>query len=77
METIKRLKTIGLFLIIPVGLLSQTQFSEPWEKALNKRQPPEIVFKEIGIKPGMTIGEIGAGRGRYTVLLASKVGHAV
>jgi len=29
----------------------------------------------IGVKPGMTIGEIGAGHGRYTVHLAGRVGH--
>ena len=28
----------------------------------------------IGVKPGMVIGEIGAGRGRYTVHLAQRVG---
>ena len=29
----------------------------------------------IGVKPGMAIGEIGAGRGRYTVHLAMRVGE--
>lgn len=73
--TIKRLKASGLSLIIAIGLFAQDNISEPWEKGLNQRQPPEIVFNAIGLKPGMTIGEIGAGRGRYTVLLASKVGQ--
>ncbi len=73
--TIQRLKTIGLFLIISIGLFGQSEISEPWEKGLNQRQPPEIVFNAIGIKSGMTIGEIGVGRGRYTVLLANKVGQ--
>jgi SAM-dependent methyltransferase len=74
--TIQRLKASGLFLIISIGLFAQDNISEPFEKELNKRQPPEIVFDAIGLKSGMTIGEIGAGRGRYTVLLASKVGQA-
>jgi SAM-dependent methyltransferase len=74
-KTILRLKTIGLFLIITNGLFAQDEISEPWEKGLNQRQPPEIVFNAIGVRSGMTIGEIGAGRGRYTVLLASKVGQ--
>jgi ubiquinone/menaquinone biosynthesis C-methylase UbiE len=30
----------------------------------------------IGVKPGMVIGEVGAGRGRYTVHLADRVGDA-
>ncbi len=46
-----------------------------WEKSItDKLQPPEKVMKSIGVKPGMTIGEIGAGRGRYTVHLARGVG---
>ena len=74
-KTIQRLKTIGLFLIITIGLFAQDEISEPWEKGINQRQPPAIVFNAIGVRSGMTIGEIGAGRGRYTVLLASKVGQ--
>jgi len=54
--------------------LGQKVLSEPWERELNVRQPPERVLNAIGIKPGMTIGEIGVGRGRYTVFLADKTG---
>lgn len=46
----------------------------PREIHLNKRQPPDTVLKTIGIKPGMIIGEVGAGRGRYTVQIASRIG---
>jgi ubiquinone/menaquinone biosynthesis C-methylase UbiE len=46
----------------------------PREVRLNERQPPELVLKTIGIKPGMIIGEVGAGRGRYTVQIASRIG---
>lgn len=47
-----------------------------WEKSINtKLQPPEKVMDAIGVEPGMTIGEIGAGHGRYTVHLARRVGH--
>jgi len=50
---------------------------EEWEKKINEeRQPPEQVMDAIGLKPGMVIGEIGAGRGRYTVHLARRVGPA-
>lgn len=45
----------------------------PWEVRLNKRQPPDTVLNTIGIKPGMIIGEVGAGRGRYTVQIASRI----
>jgi len=40
---------------------------------LNERQPPDTVLKTIGIKPGMVIGEVGAGRGRYTVQMAARL----
>jgi ubiquinone/menaquinone biosynthesis C-methylase UbiE len=46
----------------------------PREVRLNERQPPAQVLKAIGIKPGMIIGEVGAGRGRYTVQIASRIG---
>ena len=46
----------------------------PHEVGLNQRQPPEFVLKTIGIRPGMVIGEVGAGRGRYTVQIASRIG---
>lgn len=63
-------------MFIVLSLSGQNDFSEPWERAFNERQPPEYVFKSIGVKQGMTIGEIGAGRGRYTVLLARKTGSS-
>lgn len=47
-----------------------------WEKNVNEKlQPPEKVMDAIGVKPGMTIGEIGVGYGRYTVHLARRVGE--
>ena len=48
---------------------------EGWEEKINReRQPPEQVMDAIGLKPGMIVGEVGAGRGRYTVHLARRVG---
>jgi ubiquinone/menaquinone biosynthesis C-methylase UbiE len=55
---------------------TQSKRIEAWEKRINdERQPPEQVMDAIGVVPGMIIGEIGAGRGRYTVHLASRVGN--
>ncbi len=45
------------------------------EGRLNRLQPPEQVMDSIGIKPGMVVAEIGAGRGRYVVQLAVRVGE--
>lgn len=52
----------------------QEKDPDSWEDYQNWRQPPEKVMKAIGIRPGMVIGEIGAGRGRYAVRLAARVG---
>jgi ubiquinone/menaquinone biosynthesis C-methylase UbiE len=59
------------------GLVLQGQGGDrltlPQEVRLNERQPPEFVLKAIGIRPGMIVGEVGAGRGRYTVQIASRI----
>jgi len=62
--------------VFTFGASAQSGLSDYWEKADNERQPPDRVMDALGIKPGMVIGEVGAGRGRYTVLLASRVGPA-
>jgi SAM-dependent methyltransferase len=46
------------------------------EQRANAGQPPAKVMDASGVKPGMVIGELGAGRGRYTVHLAGRVGAA-
>ncbi|UCE42655.1 MAG: class I SAM-dependent methyltransferase [Candidatus Aminicenantes bacterium] len=46
------------------------------EARLNGLQPPDQVMDAIGIKPGMVVAEIGAGRGRYVVQIAVRVGEA-
>ena len=47
---------------------------EPGERRLNRLQQPEKIVNTIGLKPGMTIGDIGAGRGRLAVWFADRVG---
>lgn len=70
----------SLLIIIFVGIMfcwivAQEQGDpDSWEIYHNLRQPPEKVMDAIGVKPGMAIGEIGAGRGRYAVKLAARVG---
>lgn len=39
-----------------------------------KWQPPEQIMDAIGVEPGMRIGEAGAGKGYFTLPLASRVG---
>lgn len=64
------------FMVSCFPLLGQERDSLtlPREVRLNERQPPDLVLKTIGIQPGMIIGEVGAGRGRYTVHIASRIG---
>lgn len=45
------------------------------EARLNRLQPPDQVMDAIGVVPGMVVAEIGAGRGRYVVQLAVRVGE--
>ena len=47
---------------------------DAWEARHNTYQPPEKVMDAIGVKEGMVIAEVGAGRGRYAVLVAARVG---
>ena len=47
---------------------------EDWEARTFEKQPPEEVMDAAGIEPGMVVGEVGAGRGRFTVHLARRVG---
>jgi ubiquinone/menaquinone biosynthesis C-methylase UbiE len=65
---------IFAFLLQAGSLKSQTDLSEGWEVRATETQPPDKVMEIIGVKPGMVIGEIGAGRGRYTVYLSRRVG---
>jgi len=44
------------------------------EARLNRLQPPDRVMNIIGAAAGMNVAEIGAGRGRYVVHLADRVG---
>jgi len=46
------------------------------EARLNRLQPPDQVMDAFGIEPGMVVAEIGAGRGRYVVQLAVRVGES-
>ena len=55
---------------------SSSGLAEPREQQANAIQPPEQVMDLIGIRPGLVIGEVGAGRGRVTVHLAARVGNA-
>ncbi len=57
----------------PVASVVATQFSnEPAREAANEAQ---VVMDRAGVKPGMTVADIGAGEGYYTVRLGERVGR--
>ncbi|UCC39513.1 MAG: class I SAM-dependent methyltransferase [Candidatus Aminicenantes bacterium] len=72
-----RIAIIGILLAIQfLGAQEKSFHIEDWEKRLNKRQPPVKIMDAIGVKQGMIIGEVGAGTGRMTMWLASRVGDS-
>lgn len=56
----------------PVSDLAGNQWST--ETARDKRGEAEEIMKAAGLEPGMTVADIGAGEGYYTVRLAERVG---
>jgi SAM-dependent methyltransferase len=85
-RTMRILATSALLLIVtlvftesradqsPSSERATPQLTEPREMRANEIQPPERVMDILGIRPGLVIGEVGAGRGRVTVHLADRVG---
>ena len=69
--------TIVVFTVTTISACQQEK-EEPddWEHRHNSYQPPEQVMDSIGVKPGMIIAEVGAGRGRYVVHMARRVGES-
>ena len=65
------------FCIIITSCFSQTQKVpvELSEIRLNSQHQPEKLIEEMGLTEGMTIADIGAGRGRMTVFFSLKVGE--
>lgn len=56
----------------PVSKIVSTQFSNEAER--DNRDEANSVMSLAGVKPGMSVADIGAGEGYYTVRLAERVG---
>lgn len=52
------------------------RWSKEREEMIERNQPSDKIMDAIGIKSGMTVAEIGAGSGRFSVRLAKRVGDA-
>jgi tRNA G46 methylase TrmB len=64
---------LSVLLVLPLCTLAQR--IEPADEHQNSIQPPGKVIDVVGVKPGMIIGEVGAGTGRFTVHLSVRVGE--
>jgi ubiquinone/menaquinone biosynthesis C-methylase UbiE len=77
-QDMRAVKYLLVALLVVVGLPAfvggQVDPADAWERRLNELQPPDKVLEAVGVRPGMVIGEVGAGRGRYTVHLARGTG---
>jgi len=69
---LKNVLAFSIFLMIFFCLLFCVSVSFPQDR--DSWQQPERVMDAIGIKPGMVIGELGAGKGYFTFKLARRVG---
>ncbi|WP_022683704.1 class I SAM-dependent methyltransferase [Sphingobium bisphenolivorans] len=56
----------------PVAPIVSTRWSS--EEARDRLNEAEDIMDRAGIRPGMTVADIGAGEGYYTVRLANRVG---
>lgn len=71
MKTLRKNKVllVAIFFCLMLGIL------ESFPQGRDSWQQPERVMDAIGVKPGMVIGELGAGKGYFTFKLARRVGN--
>ncbi len=58
----------------PVAAIVSDQYSD--EASRDRAGEAELVIRLLGVAPGMTVADIGAGRGYYTVRLSPVVGDS-
>ena len=68
----KKCKQLILILLIFVALLPQLHSGQNTYR--DRELQPEKLMDTIGVKPGLIIGEGGAGRGYFTFKLADRIG---
>ena len=72
----RKIKTIVLavaVLSIVILVAGAAQYDNP---SRDKIEQPDKVMEATGVKPGMVVGEVGAGRGYFTFWLAKGVGQS-
>ncbi|MCP4218536.1 MAG: methyltransferase domain-containing protein [bacterium] len=71
-----RIFSLVLLCIFGVSLPLAGSPQDSWESYWNRKQPPAKYMDSIGIEAGMSVGEFGAGRGRYAVKAAERLGKS-
>ena len=64
-----------VFLILLLILINLSIDNALCQTEREQWQPPEQIMDSIGVKPGMIIGEPGAGSGYFTFHLSKRVGE--
>jgi ubiquinone/menaquinone biosynthesis C-methylase UbiE len=67
-----RINQVGLFVVLASAFLCpilNADVRDTWHQ-------PDKVMDAVGVKPGMTIGEVGAGHGYFTFHLSRRVGDS-
>jgi ubiquinone/menaquinone biosynthesis C-methylase UbiE len=66
---------LALAVVLPglVAVSGAGQFDNPSRDSIEQ---PAKVMEAVGVKPGMAVGEVGAGRGYFTFWLAKGVGES-
>ncbi len=68
------LSLLAIMYVTSLSCQEKTVPVEPSETWANNQHQPEKLMDAIGLKEGMTIADIGAGRGRMTVFFSIRVG---
>ncbi|MFC1499785.1 class I SAM-dependent methyltransferase [Candidatus Zixiibacteriota bacterium] len=78
-QTRRQRFAIPIFLLLPLfftGQLGGPDADTRFVKQIGRDrwENPEAILDTLGIRPGMVIGEVGAGTGYFTFLLSERVG---
>ncbi|MBA7551275.1 2-methoxy-6-polyprenyl-1,4-benzoquinol methylase, mitochondrial [subsurface metagenome] len=65
---------LGLTIVSCNPVPEKGRWSKEWEEWFETIQPSDVIMDTIGVQPGMTIAEVGAGNGRLAVKIAKQVG---